>query len=75
VPKALWKSGLRLSQLQSAPTSRPCSPSHRSGRVMAGLVDLRSDANVAATEALGVELAAHAAGVARGRGRVTLPAS
>ncbi|WIB14191.1 phosphoribosyltransferase domain-containing protein [Curtobacterium sp. MCPF17_050] len=42
--------------------------------VVAALVDLRSDADVAATEALAVELGAPVAVVALGRGHVTLPA-
>ncbi|WIB25015.1 phosphoribosyltransferase domain-containing protein [Curtobacterium sp. MCSS17_015] len=42
--------------------------------VVAALVDLRSDADVAATEALAVELGAPVDVVALGRGRVTLPA-
>jgi pyrimidine operon attenuation protein/uracil phosphoribosyltransferase len=41
--------------------------------VVAALVDLRSDADVAATEALAVELGAPVAVVALGRGHVTLP--
>lgn len=42
--------------------------------VVAALVDLRSDADVAATEALATELGAPVAVVALGRGHVTLPA-
>ncbi|PZF68350.1 phosphoribosyltransferase [Curtobacterium sp. MCPF17_047] len=41
--------------------------------VVAALVDLRSDADVAATEALATELGAPVAVVALGRGRVSLP--
>jgi pyrimidine operon attenuation protein/uracil phosphoribosyltransferase len=41
--------------------------------VVAALVDLRSDADVAATEALATELGAPVAVVALGRGRVALP--